>query len=130
MRLFARANPVIKVDSCMPPPVCLMILTLVGSALPSDNTVCPACKESAARCFSIPLSNLPASDVSIADSICSVLASIANSSSEDRANFSASAYPLAIIVGCTPCLTNCQAFLNISAQITTVVVVPSLATLS
>ena len=32
--------------------------------------------------------------------------------------------------GCTPCRTNCHAFLSISAQITTVVVVPSLATRS
>ncbi len=130
MRLFASANPVISVDSCMFPPVCLMILTLVGSALPLDNIVLPACREMFARCFSIPLSNFPASEVSIADSICSVFALMANSSNADRAKFSANANPLAMIAGCTPCLTNCQAFLNISAQITTVVVVPSLATLS
>ena len=130
IRLFAKASPVMSVVSFIVPPVCLIIFTLVGSALPFLRIIFPASNANFERWDSIAWSNLPASDVSIADRICSSVASMASSSKALSAKSSAKAKPLAIVAGCTPWRTSCQAFRSISAQITTVDVVPSRATLS
>ena len=66
----------------------------------------------------------------MADNICSEDAFTAISFKDSNENFSAKAKPLPIVAGWTPCLTSCHALRSISAHITTVDVVPSLATRS
>ena len=122
-----------SVFSALPPEICSLLMRNLSKSSPPSSSIkaSAASNANSVKCEESKESILPCNDVDTTDLFNSLLSAKRAIKSSSLTAFSfAILYPLVIIEGCTPALTNSSAFCNISAINITVVVVPSLADLS